>query len=208
MSAATEDGGSKLREEWSMSLQRFILMRAFGRPQGLLGRIGGLIMARTNRSCAQWVRELLDPQSRDRVLEIGCGPGVAIELFAQRASLGYVAGVDPSREMLAQAKGRNEAAIARGVVDLRQGSAERLPFADEDFDKALAINSAQLWPDAAAGLREIARTLKPGGRVALAFTPYSGYSPDDLAEKLAAAGFAEARRERRDGHVCALATRP
>jgi ubiquinone/menaquinone biosynthesis C-methylase UbiE len=52
-------------------------------------------------------------------------------------------------------------AIKDGRVDLRRGSAESLPFADDTFDKALAINSMQVWPDAAAGLRAIQRVMRP-----------------------------------------------
>jgi ubiquinone/menaquinone biosynthesis C-methylase UbiE len=191
-----------------MSLSRMLLMRAFGRPSGVLGRIGGLIMARSNRACALWVAELLEPQPRDRVLEIGFGPGVAIELVAKRASEGYVAGLDASAEMLEQAKARNAAAIRRGLVDLRLGSAESIAFPDASFDKAFAVNSMQVWPDRLAGLREIRRCLEPGGRVALAFTAHSGQSPDGLIEILSAAGFAAPNLATRDGNFCALGTKP
>jgi ubiquinone/menaquinone biosynthesis C-methylase UbiE len=63
-----------------------ILMRAFGRPTGVLGRLGGMIMARTNQRMAQRTLELLDVQPGDKVLEIGCGPGVGIQLLASSAS--------------------------------------------------------------------------------------------------------------------------
>jgi ubiquinone/menaquinone biosynthesis C-methylase UbiE len=49
-------------------------------------------------------------------------------------------------------------------VDLRQGSADGLPFDHDIFDAALAINSMQVWPDAMSGLREICRVIKPGGK--------------------------------------------
>jgi ubiquinone/menaquinone biosynthesis C-methylase UbiE len=61
---------------------------------------------------------------------------------------------------------------------------EKLPFDDNTFDKALAINSMQLWPDPAAGLREIRRVVKPGARVALGFTPHSGQPNKGLTEIL------------------------
>ena len=50
-----------------MSVVHSILLRTFGRPKGILGRVGGIIMARTNQKCAAWVIDLLDIQPHDRV---------------------------------------------------------------------------------------------------------------------------------------------
>ena len=191
-----------------MRLVDSLLMRAFGRPKGILGRLGGLIMARTNQQCAAWVIGLLDIQSNDRVLEVGFGPGVGIRLLAKSASAGYVAGVDYSEEMVAQARARNVKTLESGRVDLRQGSVESLPFEDQSFDKALAINSMQVWPDAVTGLREMRRVMKTGGRIALGFTPYSGQPNRGLPELLAAAGFTEAHVVEAEKDFCALAIKP
>jgi ubiquinone/menaquinone biosynthesis C-methylase UbiE len=189
-----------------MSVVQNILMRAFGRPKGFLGRLGGNVMARTNYKCAAWVIDLLDIQLDDKVLEVGCGPGVGIQILAGLASAGYVAGVDPSREMIEQARARNAKAI-KGV-GLRHGSVESLPFEDNTFDKALAINSMQVWPDAAVGLREMRRVLKVGGRVALGFTPYSGQPKSGLAETLMATGFTNAHIVETAEEFCVLAIKP
>jgi ubiquinone/menaquinone biosynthesis C-methylase UbiE len=191
-----------------MSVAHSILMRMFGRPKGILGRLGGIIMARTNQQCAAWVIDLLGIQPNDRVLEVGFGPGVGIELLARSVSGGYVAGVDPSEEMVEQAKARNVKAMESGRVDLRYGSVESLPFEDNTFNKALAINSMQVWPDAVAGLREMRRVMKPGGRIALGFTPYSGQRKGELPERLTAAGFTQAHVVETETGFCALAIKP
>jgi SAM-dependent methyltransferase len=191
-----------------MSVAHSILMRMFGRPKGILGRLGGIVMARTNQKCAAWVIDLLGIQPNDSVLEVGFGPGVGIELLARLVSGGYVAGIDPSEEMIEQAKARNVKAIERGRLDLRYGSAESLPFEGNTFTKALAINSMQVWPDAVAGLREMQRVMKPGGRIALGFTPYSGQSKNGLPEMLRAAGFTEAYLVEAGEGFCALAIKP
>jgi SAM-dependent methyltransferase len=175
-----------------MSLAHCMLMRMFGRPKGILGRLGGSIMAHTNQPCVAWVIDLLGIQPHDCVLEVGFGPGVGIELLARSVSGGYVAGVDPSDEMVEQARARNVNAIKSGRVDLRYGSAESLPFEDNTFTKALAINSMHVWPDAVAGLRQLRQVMAPGGRIALGFTSYSGQSKNGLPEMLMAAGFTEA----------------
>lgn len=94
-----------------MSFVKSLFMRAFGRPTGFLGRLGGIIMARTNQRIAQRAIELLDVQPSDKVLEIGFGLGVGIKLLASSASSGWVAGIDPSEEMVEQARARNANAL-------------------------------------------------------------------------------------------------
>jgi ubiquinone/menaquinone biosynthesis C-methylase UbiE len=111
--------------------------------------------------------------------------------LTELATAGHVAGIDPSREMLSQASARNATA---GRVEIQHGSVECLPFEDERFDKALAINSMQVWPDAVTGLRQIRRVLKPGGKIALGFTSYSGQPNQGLAENSPRPALA--------GHVC------
>ena len=165
-----------------------------------------MIMARTNADCGAWVIELLEILPADSVLEVGFGPGIVIQRLSNLA--GHVTGIDPSREMVRQARARNVGAIAGGRVDLRYGSVESLPFDSDAFDKAIAINSMQLWPDAVAGLGEIRRVMKPGGRIGLGFTRYSGQPSEGLTETLIAAGFTEAHIVRKDADFCALAVRP
>jgi len=185
-----------------------LLTRMFGRPNGVLGRLGGVIMARVNRDAAAQIIEMLDIRSDDKVLEVGFGPGVAIQLLLHRVPAGTVAGIDYSQEMVRQAAARNAVALRNRRVDLRYGSVERLPFADETFDKALAINSMQTWSDARTGLREIQRVLKHRGNVALGFTVNSGQPKEGVEDLLTVAGFAQARIVDRPKLFCAIATKP
>jgi len=185
-----------------------LLMRMFGRPKGGLGRLGGFLMARMNRKVAAWAIDLLNVHPSDRVLEVGFGPGVGIQVLAALASSGRVVGVDSSKEMVEQATARNAKAIAAGRVELRAGSVEQLPFADMTFDHALAINSMQVWPDALAGLREIKRVMRRGGQIALAFTRHSGQPKDGVADLLTSAGFSSVRLVDKDDGFVVLATKP
>jgi ubiquinone/menaquinone biosynthesis C-methylase UbiE len=176
----------------------------FGHPQGLLGRLVGTIMAYENRERNFWAVELLGIETTDHVLEVGFGPGLAIQQAARLASGGLVAGVDASDVMLRQARQRNAAAVRAGRVDLRLGSATALPFPDGVFDKAFVVNSLHHWPDSAAGLHELRRVLKAGGLVAITEQP-RGQATDEqvrvlIAERtaqLAAAGFVQIRHESR-----------
>ena len=178
-------------------------MRMFGRPERLPGRLGELILARSNRRFAEEIVAFLDIEPADKVLEVGFGPGVAIGLLATAAT--GVAGIDISKEMVEQATARNAAAIRAGAVELRHGTVARMPFEDDVFDLGLAINPMQVWPDVEAGLREIRRVLRAGGRVALAFKPRSGQARAGVTETLQAAGFQEARLAELPGGFCALA---
>lgn len=173
-----------------------------------MGRLGGVIMARMNADCGAWVAGLLEVRPGDAVLEVGFGPGVIIQHLAKLASSGRVAGIDQSQEMLEQASARNAVDIRSQRVALKCGSVESLPFADNTFDKVIAINSMQVWPDAVLGLREVRRVMKPGARIALGFTVYSGQHNSGLAATLTAAGFSEADVVESDLGFCALATKP
>lgn len=101
----------------------------------------------------------------DRVLDVGCGPGGAAREAARRG--GQVTGVDPSPLMLRLAR-----LLSRGRAGQRitfeEGTAEALPLDDESMSVAWAISSAHHWADVPAGLREIHRVLRPGGRLIIA----------------------------------------
>ncbi len=138
-------------------------------------------MARVNRQAAAQAIELLDVRANDKVLEVGSGPGVGVQLLLECVIGGWVAGVDQSQEMVGQAAARNAAALRERTVDLRYGSVERLPFTEDAFDKALAINSMQVhpMPVSAAGDTGV---LEPSDTVALCFTANSGQSKDGITE--------------------------
>ena len=105
-----------------MHVMQSVFRRMFGQPRGFLGRLGGVIMARTNDACGAWVIELLNVASNETVLEVGFGPGTAIRRLSALAT--HVAGVDASREMVAQAKARNAIFVKNGRVELRHGLVE------------------------------------------------------------------------------------
>ena len=144
-------------------LNRFF--RQFSGPSGPLGRLAGRLMARLNGPLNDWAVDLLELSPRDRVLEVGYGPGLAIERIAARTGQGLVVGVDRSELMRRQAARRNREALAAGRVELHVGSAERLPAPAASFTHALAVNSLQFWPDLPAALAELRRVLRPQGRL-------------------------------------------
>jgi SAM-dependent methyltransferase len=193
----------------------------FGRPSGFPGRIAGWVMAyrSSNRRRNAWAVSLLDVQRDDRVLEIGFGPGIAIREAARLATDGRVCGLDHSRVMLRQAARRNAEGVRRGQVELRLGSAERLPRFDAPFDKILAVNALQFWDRSVEPLRALRSLLRDGGRIAIAFQPRGPGATDEVATRagcqiaaaLGDAGFSGVRLETlklKPDVVCALGVNP
>jgi ubiquinone/menaquinone biosynthesis C-methylase UbiE len=144
----------------------------FGNPRGLFGRLAGWIMARQNRERNAWAVDMLDVQPGDSVLEIGFGPGLAVELLAELVGDGAVAGIDRSAIMVAAARSRIAEAIQAGRADLRRADVEALPFESGVFARVLTVNSLHHWGDPIAGLREVCRVLRPGGLLAVVEQPH------------------------------------
>lgn len=194
------------------------LIAQFGRPTGFWGNLAGMIKAYrpSNRQRNDWTIALLDIQPQDRVLEIGFGPGVAIERVSKIALEGFVAGIDHSETMLRQARKRNVVAIQQGRVDLQLASVSNPPVFDPPFDKIFATNSFQFWPDPVVNLKQLRRLLKPGGRIAITFQPRNPGATDEDAQRagqvmvkdLERAGFSPVRLETKQmksvSVVCAL----
>lgn len=197
------------------------MVRQFGHPRGIGGRMSGSLMAHrpSNRQRNRWAVALLEPGPSDRVLEIGFGPGVAIAELARRIPRGRVYGIDHSALMVRRASRRNRAAVRAGRVQLVQASVDRLPHVDGPLDAILSVNSLWFWPDPAQRLRELRDLLRPGGRIALVSQPRRPGANRDTTDEaarrlhdlLADAGFAHLRVETLDLDppvACVLARNP
>jgi ubiquinone/menaquinone biosynthesis C-methylase UbiE len=148
-------------------------------------------------------------QPGDQVLDVGCGTGtLALEVQRCVGSAGRVVGIDPGNEQIARARAK---AARRDVpIEFQIGVIEQLAFADQTFDVVLSTLMMHHLPASlkARGLAEIARVLKPGGRLIVAdFTRKQdrvgqaarfhagGSSLHELAALVADAGFAEVEME-------------
>lgn len=153
-------------------------MRSFG---AVTARIYNLLYRRSPSN--RIVLDALDLGSGDRVLEVGCGPGTAVALAAERIGAERVAAVDPSATFVDMVRER----VAGS--DVQVGSAEKLPFDDGAFTAIWSIASMHHWPDRDAGLAEQAAKLAPGGRLLIAERllkrPGHGITADQTANVIA-----------------------
>ena len=122
-----------------------------------LYRIGDVVRRRA------LVRSSLAAAPGERILDVGCGPGFfCAELQEQVGSAGSVVGVDSNPAMLALAARRCE---GRENVQFHEADATSLPVADASFDGAVCVQVLEYVTDIPAGLGELYRALRPGGRV-------------------------------------------
>lgn len=172
-------------------------------PKGRMGRAMLKFMNLCHAPLTNWGLSLLDIQEGRTMLDIGCGGGATLRRLLKRSKGGMVYGIDISEESVAKARKVNAAVLDKQVF-VTQGSAEKLPYEDWKFDLVTAVETIYFWPNLPQCLQEVRRVLKPGGRFAIMVevadenskwvTLVEGmkaYSPEQLKDLLADAGFVE-----------------
>ncbi len=192
----------------------------FGKPSGILGSFAGYIMATrsSNIERNEWGISLLNIQPSDHILEIGFGPGVAIQKMCNSVTDGIIYGIDHSELMVKKASDRNRNAISSGKVKLILASVSELPPFDHPIDKVIDINTFQFWNDPVNSLQKIKRMMKPHGIIAIVHQPRkpgatdqdSIDAGDQFSENLEKAQFKNIRIEKKlmkpVSTVCVLGT--
>jgi len=155
----------------------------------------------------RWSVTVLDVQPDDRVLEIGCGRGAALELIGESLVRGRATGLDRSAVAIASTQARIRRYIDTGKVRLIQGALSDASF-DDQFDKVFAINVNLFWTNPKKELPIIRQALGPKGRLYLFYEPPSDERLAHIRElcslHLQAGGFevTDVRLEPLSNHVC------
>jgi demethylmenaquinone methyltransferase/2-methoxy-6-polyprenyl-1,4-benzoquinol methylase len=152
--APTDEGSARKRE----ALELF---------SGLPRRYDQLSAALSFWQDPRWRCALVDavaPENGERLLDVATGTGMVAAELLSRASC-TVVGIDQSRQMLAAARARFSADDS-GRVRLLEGQAESLPFPDASFDALTFTYLLRYVDDPPATIRELARVVRPGGRIA------------------------------------------
>jgi demethylmenaquinone methyltransferase/2-methoxy-6-polyprenyl-1,4-benzoquinol methylase len=137
----------------------------FDRIAGLYDRMNAVMTAGLDRSWRHRAAELASVSPGDRVLDVATGTGdLALELARRVSPGGEVVGIDFSERMLEIARTKAEA-ISGSVVRFASANALALPFPDSAYDAATVGFGARNFADLERGLREMARVVRPGGRV-------------------------------------------
>lgn len=192
----------------------------FGGFAGLVAALGFLSGRDDDADLAVRLTSL---DAADDVVDIGCGPGVAARRAAA-AGARSVVGLDPAPVMLRVARVAGLLRRGGAAPRYRVGAAEALPLPDASASVAWSLSTVHHWPDLDAGIAEVVRVLRPGGRflavehrsepgaTGVASHGWTAGQADRFGTRLAAAGFVDVRVEAhevgRRPPVTVLAVRP
>jgi ubiquinone/menaquinone biosynthesis C-methylase UbiE len=144
---------------------------------------GDLAFRRRCETIVEW----LEPQPGERVLDSGCGYGFTLRVLAQVTEADLV-GIDVSQDRV-DATRRDLSGFPR--VCVMQGDSQQLPFDDNSFDHAVCSEVLEHLPDDAQAVRELARVVRPGGRIVItvpaADFPFSWDPPNWVLKRLGGA---------------------
>ncbi|MDH4200548.1 MAG: class I SAM-dependent methyltransferase [Spirochaetia bacterium] len=149
-----------------MSL-RNVIMKQFGKPEGFMGRLAGQIMARrlSNIQRNRWAVGLLELKPSDHVLEIGCGPGIALNEFSKMIASGKIIALDHSGLMINSVRKKFGSLEKSGILHTIAEKIEDVQLAPESLNAVFSSNAVQFWNNPVEVFNKIYSALKPGGIV-------------------------------------------
>jgi cyclopropane fatty-acyl-phospholipid synthase-like methyltransferase len=134
-----------------------------------------------------WAVETLDVKPTDRLLEIGCGHGVAVSLVCEKLDGGSITAIDRSPTMIAMARKRNADCVAAGRASFQTVSLHEADFGAAQFDKVFAIRvGVFLRGQPARELAVVKRCLAPDGRFYLVYDPPAAHQARNVIEQASA----------------------
>ncbi len=142
-----------------------------------------------------WAVDTLDIRPSDRLLEVGCGHGVAVSLVCERLTTGTITAIDRSPKMIEMAMRRNREDVDAGRAVLEAVALEDVDLGDRRFDKVFAFNVAPFWLQPAVALGVVREHLARDGTIYI-FWDARHSAPEraqelgnELADRLREGGF-------------------
>lgn len=216
-----------LRYALAVALICYVLLQA-RKPDRWFGRVFARAMNKGHESMTDWGLRHVTIESGFKILDIGCGGGATVHKVAAIAADGMVYGIDYAEGSITVSRDLNSSLIEAGRVVIQKASVSQLPFPDDTFDLATAIETQYYWPHLMADMREILRVLKPVGKLVVIAEMYKGgkydwlkwpvmwllrsshLSVSDHRELFVSAGYVnvEIFEESRKGWICAMGAKP
>jgi cyclopropane fatty-acyl-phospholipid synthase-like methyltransferase len=177
----------------------------FKKPTGVLGKIVANLMIIGNRSAYETLIKDLAIQKNDKILEIGYGPGIGLDLISKRFDTSYIYGIDFSGLMYRRAARRNRQVIKQNRVHLLFGDFVETEISTRWFDKIFCINVVYFWDELQKPFERVKSLLKDNGIFCfymakkddlnkIKFTEddiFNKYTIEQVSEALKSAGFNE-----------------
>lgn len=156
-------GKNKISEMGSKMFKNIAMQ--FRKPTGFFGSIVARIMVKGNRPVYETLLKYMNVEEGDRLLEIGYGPGVGINLIMERYNPGGIYGVDFSELMCAKAAVRNKKHVESGKVKLTFGDFITAEVKEKDFDKIYFTNVVYFWSSLKEPFEKLHALVKNEGTV-------------------------------------------
>jgi len=149
------------------------LIRQAGRPDRFAGRWFAARMNASHSALTDWALAALGALPDARILDVGCGGGRTVAKLVARSHGPSVHGVDIAPGSVLLTRDTNAQAIAQRRASVVRAAVSRLPYSDATFGLVTAIETHYYWPTPENDLREVVRTLAPGGRVLVVAEVYA-----------------------------------
>jgi cyclopropane fatty-acyl-phospholipid synthase-like methyltransferase len=182
-------------------LKKFIASQ-FKKPTGLFGIFTSNMMVKNNQKNYVKIIKDLDLQRNDKLLEIGYGPGIGIQMIAERCHDCTIHGIDFSKLMYKRASKYNKPFIDNGRVQLQYGDFLKSSILNNNYDKVFCLNVVYFWDELNNPFEKVLSLLKKGGAFHIYMADkntliekkapdsvFNKYSIEQVKEALKAAGF-------------------
>jgi cyclopropane fatty-acyl-phospholipid synthase-like methyltransferase len=182
-------------------IQKFIASQ-FKKPKGLFGIFTSNMMVKNNQKNYDKIIKDLDLQANDKLLEIGYGPGIGIQMIAELCPDCIIHGIDFSKLMYKTASKYNKPFIDTGRVHLQYGDFLKSSVLDNNYDKVFCLNVVYFWDELNSPFEKVLSLLKKGGAFHIYMADkntliekkapdsvFNKYSIEQVKETLKATGF-------------------
>ena len=181
---------------------RTFIASQFKKPSGLFGIFTSNLMIKGNQKNYDRLIRDLDLQPHDKIVEIGYGPGIGIQMISKLCPTCTIHGIDFSRLMYKKAGNYNKPYVDEGRVQLHYGDFLKTSDLDEDYDKVFCLNVVYFWSELNSPFKKVCSLLKQGGAFQIYMADidtlikkkapdsvFNKYSIEQVMEALKSAGF-------------------